>query len=78
MIKLCAKEKKFDFIKINDKFQARLAGVNKTKWSFTCIDIIDMFKFLLDNIYVKFPGVIYKQVIGIPIGCDCAPQVADL
>ena len=78
LIQLCFKEKIFDLIKINDKFQARWAGVNKTKWSFTCIDIIDMFKFLLDNIYVKFRGVIYRQVIGIPMGCDCAQQVADL
>ena len=37
-----------------------------------------MFKFLQDNIHVKFLGVIYKQVIGIPMGCDCAPKVADL
>ena len=28
-------------------------------------------------IFVKFKGNIYKQVIGIPMGCDCAPKVAD-
>ena len=32
----------------------------------------------MNNIYVKFRGKIYKQVIGIPMGCDCAPKVADL
>ncbi len=37
-----------------------------------------MFSFLINNIYVKFRGKIYKQVIGIPMGCDCAPKVADL
>ena len=37
-----------------------------------------MFKFLIDNIYVKFRGTIFKQIVGIPMGCDCAPQVADL
>ena len=78
LVKLCFKEKKLDFISINDQFKARWSGVNKTKWSFTCSDLIDMFKFLLDNIYVKFRGVIYKQVIGIPMGCDSASQVADL
>lgn len=35
-----------------------------------------MFELLLDNIFVKFRGMIYKQIIGIPMGCDCAPQVA--
>ena len=37
-----------------------------------------MFKYLIDNIYVKFRGSIFKQIVGIPMGCDCAPQVADL
>ena len=34
LIKLRFKEKKLDFIKINEKFhfQARWVGVNKTKW----------------------------------------------
>ena len=27
---------------------------------------------------VKLQGRIYKQVIGMPMGCDCAPQVAEL
>ena len=37
-----------------------------------------MFTFLINNIYVKFQGKVYKQGIGIPIGCDCAPKVAAL
>ena len=78
LIKLCFKEKKLDFININDQFKARWSGVNKTKWYFSCGDLIDMFKFLMDNVYVKFRGVIYRQVIGIAMGCDCASQVADL
>ena len=28
--------------------------------------------------FVKFRGQIYRQIIGIRRGCDCAPQVADL
>ena len=37
-----------------------------------------MLQYLINNIYVKFRGTIYRQVVGIPMGCDCAPQVADL
>ena len=37
-----------------------------------------MFKFLMNNVFVKFKGKIYQQVIGIPMGCDCAPKKADL
>ena len=36
-----------------------------------------MYSFSMDNIFVKFGGKIFKQVIGIPTGCDCAPKVAD-
>ena len=62
----------------NSKFKASWSDVKKSTWSFTQDDIINMFSFLLNNIYVKFRGVIYRQIIGIPMGCDCAPQVADL
>ena len=32
----------------------------------------------MNSIYIIFRGKIYKQVMGIPMGCDCAPKVADL
>ena len=47
-------------------------------WAFTEEDITEMFQFLINNIYVSFGDKIFRQVIGIPMGCDCAPQVADL
>ena len=34
--------------------------------------------FLLDNIFIKFDTKLYRQVVGIPIGTDCAPLVVDL
>ena len=36
-----------------------------------------MLSFFMDKFFVKFRGKIFKQVIGIPTGCDCAPKVAD-
>jgi len=41
-------------------------------------DIKEMLRFLLDNIFVKFKGKIYRQIIGVPMGCDCAPFLANL
>ncbi len=38
----------------------------------------EAFRFLIDNIYVKFGDDIFKQTLGIPMGTDCAPVVADL
>ena len=37
-----------------------------------------MIEFLLDNIYVRFGGQLFQQMIGIPMGTNCAPLLADL
>ena len=34
--------------------------------------------FLLDNIYIRFGSQLYRQIVGIPMGTNCAPLVADL
>ena len=34
--------------------------------------------FLLDNIYIRFGTTLYRQIVGIPMGTNCAPLVADL
>ena len=33
---------------------------------------------LIDNIFVKFGDKVFRQVIGIPMGTDCAPFLANL
>ena len=34
--------------------------------------------FLLDNTYIRFGTKLYRQIIRIPMGTNCAPLVADL
>ena len=34
--------------------------------------------FLLDHTFIRFGTKLYKQVVGIPMGSNCAPMVADL
>ena len=34
--------------------------------------------YLLDNIYIRFGTKLYRQIVCIPIGTNCAPLVADL
>ena len=34
--------------------------------------------FLLDNIYMRFGIRLFRQIIGIQMGKNCAPLVADL
>ena len=32
----------------------------------------------MDNIFVRFDFKLYRRFVGIPIGTDCAPLIADL
>ena len=45
---------------------------------YTANDICKMTEFLVDNIYVRFGGQLFRQMVGIPMGTNCAPLLADL
>ena len=45
---------------------------------YTKDNICKMIEFLIDNIFVQFRGHLFCQVIGIPMGTNCAPLLADL
>ena len=32
----------------------------------------------MDNIYIKYGNKLYRQIVGIPMGTNCAPLVANL
>ena len=36
-----------------------------------------MLEFLVDNIFVVFAGKVFQQIIGMPMGANCAPLLAD-
>ena len=38
----------------------------------------DALNYLLDNIFIRFGSKLYRQIVGIPMGTNCAPLVADL
>ena len=44
----------------------------------TCQKVTDALIYLLDNIYIRFGSKLYRQNVGIPMGTNCAPLVADL
>ena len=41
-------------------------------------NVCDALTFLLDNIFIRVGTKLYRQVVRIPMGTDCAPMVADL
>ena len=45
---------------------------------YTEVQIVQMLEFLIDNIFVECGGQIFQQTIGIPMGTNCAPLLADL
>jgi hypothetical protein len=45
---------------------------------FSETDIFNMLEFLIDNIFVMFGGRIFQQTVGMPMGTNCAPLLADL
>ena len=38
----------------------------------------DALHYLLDNIFIKLDSKLYRQIVGIPMGTNCVPLVADL
>ena len=49
---------------------------NHNLWS--CQKVCDALVYLLGNIFIRFGTKLYRQTIGIPMGTNCAPLVADL
>ena len=68
------------FIRINKKSASWRCQLPKsTKLLYlTKDDIKDMFSYLLDNIHMFYRSKIFRQIIGIPMGTDCAPELANL
>ena len=66
------------YIACNDRnaFFTSDAVRNYNLWS--CQKVCEALTFLLDNIYIRFGSKLYRQIIGIPMGTDCVPLVADL
>ena len=51
-----------------------------TKWYklWSCQNVCEALIYLLDNIYIRFGTKLYRQIVGIPMGTNCAPLIADL
>ena len=50
----------------------------KNTLALCCKDVIKLLKWLINNIYVTFGDKCFRQVIGIPMGTNCAPFLANL
>ena len=63
------------YLACNDK-NAFFTSEQPKLWS--CQKMCDVLHYLLDNIFIRFGLKLYRQIVGIPMGTNCAPLVADL
>ena len=49
---------------------------NYNSWS--CQKVCEALPFLLDHTYSRFGSKLYRQMVGIPLGTNCAPLIVDL
>ena len=47
-------------------------------YAWSCQSVYEALTFLLDSIFIRFGTKLYRQVVGIPMGTNCASLVADL
>jgi hypothetical protein len=52
--------------------------IQKVKTCYSEEQVISVLDFLIDNIFVSFGATLFQQVVGIPMGTNCTPLLADL
>ena len=70
--------KRYEYIVVSYNSTYFVKNTSNATNKYTENDIIRMLDFLIDNIFVECGGVIFQQIIGIPMGTNCAPLLADL
>ena len=66
------------YLACNDR-KALFTSSNQSRYAlWSCQNVCDALSYLLDNIYIRFGTKLYRKIVGIPMGTNCAPLVADL
>ena len=78
LVKQAFDDGKHNFISLG-KFQAKWSNNPRdSTFALSCQSVCFLLEWLIDNIYVTFGDKLFRQVIGIPMGTDCAPFLANL
>ena len=72
--------------KVRGAYYLSVNGKGVCTWSNnkgSCVDVsesllMEMVEYLVDNIYIHVGNKVFRQCIGIPMGTDCAPLLANL
>ena len=64
---------------LQDQWSSSITSSDQSRYTlWSCQNVCDALSYLLDNIYIRFGTKLYRQIVGIPMGTNCAPLVADL
>ena len=66
------------YLACNDKNAFSTSEQPKRYKLWSCQKICDALHYLLDDIFIRFDSKLYRQIVGIPMGTNCVPLVADL
>ena len=66
------------YLACNDKNAFFTSEQPKRHKLWSCQKMCDALHYLLDNKFIRFGSKLYRQIVGIPMGTNCAPLVADL
>ena len=66
------------YLACNDRNAFFTSEKTKNYHAWPCQNVCDALTFLLYNIFIRFGTKLYRQAVGIPMGTNCAPLVADL
>ena len=78
VIKEAFKSSKHSFISVYSHYASWTNSPDENTEHLDCNKVIRLMNWLLDNIYVTFGDQLFRQVIGIPMGTDCVPFLANL
>ena len=78
VIDLAFKKSKHKFISVYDKTSSWSNKPRPGTFKFDSVSLKACLRFILTNSYFAVGSVVYQQCIGIPIGIDCAPAIANL
>ena len=67
------------YISVDRHYNAIWTKNKRRSWLFlSCEDVEAMLHFLLDNVFIQVGGKVFQQCVGIPMGTNCAPLLAEL
>ena len=66
------------YLACNDRNAYFTSEKPKKYHAWSCQNVCDALTFLLDNIFIRIGTKLYRHVVWIPMGTNCAPLVADL